>query len=103
MKLVHTSQDTFYLHHIKNILEAKDITCLIKNDRLSSIAGEIPVGEAWPELWVVDNINEVWAKELIKESETTQIQGEKWTCENCGEEHAPQFKDCWNCQSIKGF
>lgn len=103
MKLIHTSQDSIYLYHLKNVLEAKDISCLIKNDRLSSVAGEIPMGEVWPELWVVDNINEAWAKELIKEYEFSPVQGENWTCENCDEEHAPQFKDCWNCQPIKGF
>ena len=103
MKLVHTSEDSIYLHHLKNILEAQDIPCLIKNDRLSSVAGEIPLGEVWPELWVVDDLREKWAKEIITEYQRSQNQGSPWVCENCGEEHAPQFKDCWNCQSIKGF
>ena len=41
---------------------------MIKNDRLASVAGEIPMGMCWPELWVVDAMHEKWAKELIAES-----------------------------------
>jgi hypothetical protein len=103
LKLVHTSEDRIYLYHLKNILEAQDIECVIKNDRLSSLAGEIPMLTVWPELWVKDNIKEKWAKEIIVDFEKAVDGGEIWTCENCGEEHGVQFKDCWNCQSIKAF
>ncbi|MEE9309864.1 MAG: DUF2007 domain-containing protein [Cocleimonas sp.] len=103
MKLVHTTEDRIYLYHLKNILEAQGIDCVIKNERLASIAGEIPIVSVWPELWVNDNMKEKWAKEIIVEFEKDAIEGENWTCENCGEEHPAQFKDCWNCQSIKAF
>ncbi len=103
MKLVHTTEDRIYLYHLKNILEAQDIQCIIKNERLSSIAGEIPMVNVWPELWVKDAMKEKWAKEIIAEFEKSVVEGENWTCENCGEEHGAQFKDCWNCQSIKAF
>ena len=85
------------------MLEAQDIQCVIKNERLSSIAGEIPMVNVWPELWVKDAMKEKWAKEIISEFEKSMVDGETWICENCGEEHGAQFKDCWNCQSIKAF
>ncbi len=103
MKMVFTSEDIVYLHHLKNILEAKDIDCIIKNDRLASISGEIPMGVCWPELWVLNAIHEEWAKELIKESKNNSITEENWVCDNCGEEHSSRFTDCWNCQNIKAF
>ncbi|MEE9445082.1 MAG: DUF2007 domain-containing protein [Cocleimonas sp.] len=103
MKKIHTSEDRIYLFHLKNLLEAQEIDCLIKNDRLLSIAGDIPMGEVWPELWVRDSLHEKWAKEIISDYEKSVIEGDAWICKNCGEEHAPQFKDCWNCQAIKGF
>lgn len=103
MKQVHTSEDRIYLHHLKNILEAQGIDCLIKNDRLSSLSGEIPMALVWPELWVKDALKEKWAKEIIADFEKSVAEGENWVCQNCGEEHAPQFKDCWNCQAIKAF
>ena len=103
MKMVFTSEDIVYLHHLKNILEAKDIECMIKNDRLASISGEIPMGVCWPELWVINSIHENWAKELIAESKNKSDDRENWICENCGEEHSSRFTDCWNCQNIKAF
>ncbi len=103
MKMVFTSEDIIYLHHLKNILEAKDIECVIKNDRLASISGEIPMGVCWPELWVVDAMHEMWAKQLITESKNKCAEEDNWTCENCGEEHSARFSDCWNCQNIKAF
>lgn len=103
MKMIFTSEDSVYLHHLKNMLEAKQIDCIIKNDRLGSIAGEVPVGVCWPELWVRDAIHETWARELIAESQKYAEENKNWICEDCGEEHSSRFTDCWNCQSIKAF
>lgn len=103
MKLVFTSEDIVYLHHLKNILEAKEIDCVIKNDRLGSIAGEIPLGVCWPELFVLDAMHEAWAKELIAESKKHSDEKENWVCEDCGEVHSSRFTDCWNCQNVKAF
>ena len=103
MKQVYTSSDRIYLYHLKNILEAEGIECLIKNDNLASLAGELPMTVVWPELWVTDVMKEAWAKEIIAEAKEKVDNGETWTCENCGEEHSTQFTDCWNCQNIKVF
>jgi len=103
MKMVFTSEDIVYLHHLKNILQTKEIDCVIKNDRLVSLSGEIPMGVCWPELWVVDGMQEKWAKELIAESKQQSDENNNWVCESCGEEHSSRFTDCWNCQNIKGF
>ena len=103
MKMVFTSEDIVYLHHLKNILEGKEIECVIKNDRLATISGEIPMGVCWPELWVVDVMYEAWAKELIANSKNTDDAEKGWVCEACGEKHTSRFTDCWNCQNIKAF
>jgi len=103
MKMVFTSEDIVYLHHLKNILMAKDIECIIKNDRLTTLSGEIPMGVCWPELWVVDAMYEAWAKELIADSKKHNEDDSHWVCESCGEEHTSRFTACWNCQNIKAF
>ncbi|WP_299876584.1 DUF2007 domain-containing protein [uncultured Cocleimonas sp.] len=103
MKLVHTSADVVYLHHLKNILEAEGIDCMMKNDRLSSLAGELPLLVCWPELWVKDSLKEAWAKEIIEQALQPTNAEENWVCKNCGEQHSSRFTDCWNCQSIKAF
>lgn len=103
LKLVYTSEDRIYLYHLKNVLEAQGIDCVIKNEQLSSLAGEIPMTIIWPELWVTDSIKEIWAKEIIADLIAGIANGKDWVCENCGEEHSVQFTECWNCQSIKAF
>jgi len=103
LKLVYTSEDLIFLHHLKNILNAEGIECLIKNDSLLSLAGEIPLTICWPELWVKDSLKEMWAKELIEEAKAPSDSNEDWVCESCGEKHSARFTDCWNCQSIKAF
>ena len=103
MKLVYTTENQIYLYHLKNVLEAQGVDCVIKNDRLSSLAGEIPLTLCWPELWVLDSLKAKWAEEIIEESRSTEDKGSSWICENCGEEHSTQFTDCWNCHSIKAF
>ena len=75
----------------------------MRNERLSSFTGEVLMVSVYPELLVTDAMKEKWAKEVIREFEELVIEGDNWTCENCGEEHGAQFKDCRNCQSIKVF
>jgi hypothetical protein len=101
MKQVFTAENRLNVYHIKNLLETKGITTIVKNDGLSSVVGDIPLESAWPEVWVTDPDMETYAKELIKQSKAPEESGEEWTCENCGEKHSAQFVDCWNCQSTK--
>jgi len=103
MKQVFTSDDRLMVYHLKNLLELQGIQCLIKNDSLSSVVGEVPMIVAWPELWVVDSDMATWAKEIIKQSCKEIEDAPGWVCENCGEEHSAQFTECWNCQNIKAF
>ncbi len=97
MKRVYTAEDRLLVYHFKNLLELESIDCIVKNDGLSSVVGEIPIFTAWPELWVVDDDLETWAKEIINNSKKDTVQGESWVCAKCGEEHSVQFTDCWNC------
>ena len=103
MKQVYTAENRLIVYHFKNLLEMENIKCIVKNDHLFSVVGEVPMMVAWPELWVVDSDMEKWARQIIKKSQNDIDAGEKWTCESCGEEHLSSFTDCWNCQSIKAF
>jgi len=85
------------------MLEAQGIDCIVKNDRLASLAGEIPMVTVWPELWVTDSLKADWAEEIIAEANEPAKDENKWVCKNCGEEHSDRFTDCWNCQNVKAF
>ena len=54
MKKVFVSQSLVEVEMRKECLEQAGIRCMIKNQRSSSLAGEIPFTEVFPELWVQD-------------------------------------------------
>ncbi len=97
MKRVYSNPDAAMLYPIKHMLESNKIDCIIKNDKLAGVVGEVPPIECWAELWVFDE-QFPEAKKLVDvaiaepESDNTH-----WICPKCGEESEGQFTECWKC------
>lgn len=90
--------------HLKNVLEAYGIACVIKNTYLSSAVGEIPPIECWPELWVVDDARYGDAQEALEKNLAPLESVKKpWQCAGCGQSVEGQFAECWNCGSMRGY
>ena len=98
MKRVYTSDSVPMAWHIKNVLQQHGVYSVVKNDNLYSIAGEIPLTECMPEVWVCDSLNAKYAGEIIKQIENAHV-GDRidWTCLKCDEENLANFGICWNC------
>ncbi len=92
------SQSLVEIESLRSRLEQAGITCFVKNQYASSLAGEVPFGEVFPELWLVDEKDVQRAEDMLQrwraDSGST---GPKWVCASCGERHGQQFTDCWNC------
>ena len=99
MKKVTTSHSLVTVNHYKNLLESEGIPCLIKNEILGGIAGEMPLTEVWPELRVLNDIDLDRAKQLIDEDIVDESPMQSWKCRKCGEENEGQFAACWNCEA----
>ena len=98
MKKVYEAVDPLMVGHIKNLLENEGISCITKNEYLSSAIGEIPPSEAWLEIWVENDVQYDDAEKIIKNALTDDfLSGPAWVCTNCGEENENQFSECWNC------
>lgn len=98
MKKIYSSQDRLMTGHIKNILENEEIECIIKNEHLSSILGEIPPIECWAEVWIADDSHYDRAVQIVEKALTAQQMPQStWHCPTCGEELEGQFTECWNC------
>ena len=97
MKKVTSSDSIITVHHYKNILEAEGIRCIVKNEHLPTIFGEVPFAEIWPELWVVNDIDCDRARQLIDAAIIDESPQSPWRCPKCGEENEGQFAACWNC------
>jgi hypothetical protein len=82
----------------KDRLEQAGIPCMIKNQRSSGLAGEIPFTEVFPELWVLQDEEYDRACQLLEEGLVLLPSSQDtWGCARCGERHESQFGTCWNC------
>jgi Putative prokaryotic signal transducing protein len=102
MKKLYSAQDPLMIAHLKNVLEASGIDCVVKNTYLSSAAGEIPPIECWPELWVLKDARYAEARKILGRTLTPLRPVSKpWSCSKCGKEVEGQFSECWNCGSSR--
>jgi hypothetical protein len=97
MRKVHTAESLVEVAHLRNILESAGIPCIVRNDRLGGVVGEIPFVECWPELWIRDPGQELRARGLIEQALHPRPTGGSWTCPDCGEQLEGQFLECWRC------
>ena len=102
MKRVYTAKDPLMVGHLKNVLATFGIKCVTKNFDLSSAAGELPLIECWPELWIVEDETLVKAKAILKKTLAPLESVKKsWRCHRCHEEIEGQFSECWNCGGMR--
>ncbi len=98
MKKVFVSQQLFEVEMRKERLEQAGIRSMIKNQRSSSLAGEIPFTEVYPELWVIQDEEYDRAQRLLEEGLVLMPSSQDgWTCLECEERHESQFASCWKC------
>lgn len=102
MKQVFVSQNLIEVEMRKEQLEQAGIQCMIKNQRSSGLAGEIPFVEIFPELWVLQEQDYDQARQLLEEeTELLPVNQDLWTCSECSEPHESQFGVCWKCGQEK--
>ena len=46
MRRVHTAESTIEIAHLRNVLESEGIACIVRNDRLAGVMGEIDAARA---------------------------------------------------------
>ena len=102
MRKVYTSDNSAIIGHLRQVLEGHAVRCVVRNDFLLGGAGELPVNETWPEIWIVDDEDFDRARALVDAIVATEHQSEPpWRCESCGEQMEGQFTDCWRCGAAR--
>ena len=96
MKLIYTAYNSMLVANIRNLLEGAGIECDAKNLLLAGGAGDIPLNEVWPELWVNESDFDR-AQAIIDEALADKSDLPKWHCKKCGEWIEGQFSACWRC------
>ena len=100
MLKVYSCDNPVLVAQLRQVLEDCHIDCLVRNDFLSGAAGELPVNECWPEIWVLHDEQRDRARALV---EAFLAAGDgadgPWTCGDCGEAIEAVFSECWSCGS----
>lgn len=95
------SQSLIEIESLRAQLEDAGISCFIKNQHASTLAGEVPFAEVFPELWLTRDEDFSQAKELLALWKDVSTHGHGWTCDNCKEKHSAQYTECWRCRAVR--
>lgn len=97
MKRVHSAANLPEAHLLVDLLADRGIRARIFNANASSLAGELPIDAALPQVWVVDPADADRAREVIDAYQREIPSTATVKCPNCGEENPVSFDLCWNC------
>jgi hypothetical protein len=100
MKKVYTTDSVAMAWHLRNVLEQHDIQAQVRNANLYSVAGELPVNECLPQIWV-GPLDYRRAEQIIQALQLgSEEPGPDWQCQTCSELNTGTFEICWNCQAV---
>jgi hypothetical protein len=100
MKRVYRAASLLQVAHARNMLIAAGIRCEMRNVYLAGAAGELPMMETWPQLYV-EEIDERDALHVLNDASSAS-HGAPWICEECDEQLEAQFATCWRCGHERG-
>lgn len=101
MITVFTSPNLIDAYKAKSLLDAQGLECVIANENVSFLAGEVPFAATWPQVDIINDADHEKAKTILQDMTPGEVIGEAWTCRTCTEVHEPQFEVCWKCGGEK--
>ena len=97
LKKIYTATNLPEAHLLADWLADRGVRTRIFNANASSIAGELPVDAALPQVWVDRPDEATRAREIIDTFMGTTHLGPAWMCARCKEENPGSFELCWAC------
>ena len=97
VKRVHTAANLPEAHLLVGVLADRGIRARIFNAHASSLAGELPIDAALPQVWVDDSADAPRAREVIESFWRGNAAATPVRCEACGEDNPGSFDLCWAC------
>lgn len=96
MKKVHAAATLAEAHLLVDLLADRGIRARIFNANASSLAGELPIDAALPQVWVDDPAHAERARALIDDFTRSPSKPAR-KCPSCNEDNPGSFDLCWNC------
>jgi hypothetical protein len=86
-------------HILRGLLQQSGIEAHVFNENAQSGVGQLPVSEAYPEVWLADDRDFARAEELIRAFDEAPRDSGTVRCLGCGEDNPANFQLCWSCGS----
>lgn len=99
MKRVHIAPTLLDAQLVVDALSSVGIASHIFNANAAGALGEVPFLQAQPEVWVVDDVREREAREVLTDFLAVKPGVEK-ICPRCGESSPGNFLSCWQCGNL---
>ena len=89
-------------HLIKDLLAQEGIESFVFNENAQSGAGQLPLTEIYPEVWVAKDRDLANARSVVQrfEKSATSPAAVDRVCGACGQMNPAGFEICWNCQAL---
>jgi len=97
-RLLLSSTELGVIERTRVALESAGIRCVVRNEMIAGVVGEVPFTECTPEIWIVDDDRFREAKQIVAAlNRAPATAGPAWTCPGCDEIIEGQFDSCWRC------
>jgi Putative prokaryotic signal transducing protein len=100
VKRVYRAASLLQVAHARNVLIAAGIRCEMRNLYLAGAAGDLPMMETWPQLYV-EEADERNALGALERAASPSAEA-PWICGDCDEQLEAQFTTCWRCGYERG-
>lgn len=98
VKRVYNSTNASEAYLLRDLLMQSGIAAHVLNTHAMSAFGELPMGAAYPQVWITRPELEARALKLIADYLNRPAAMEK-TCLTCAEKNPGEFDFCWSCQA----
>ena len=97
MKRVYTAANLAEAHLVRDLLQQAGVAVHVFNEYAMAAMGDVPMGSAYPQVWISQLHQEQHARAVIAEYENRPITTTIKNCVACGEASPGEFELCWNC------
>ncbi len=97
MLLIYTTATLPEAQMLVERMQQAGITALVLNSYAQGATGEIPVDQAYPQIWLENVEDQSRAMEIIQEYESIPLNLDWVFCRHCSERNPGNFDVCWKC------
>ena len=97
MTKIYSAASLMEAYLVRDMLGHLGIEAMVLNENLGSIAGEIPLHHARPEVWILHPADRQRALAVVREMDSPVAAQPGVFCPGCHEENPKNFELCWHC------